>query len=69
MECDRGSLCPGIFKRFQVCVFFYVWCVDCGMFKICIIYVVVIVKGFYCGCGCVVAICYMDGSLLTERCG
>ena len=44
----------------SVCVFLNMWCVDCGMFKICIIHVVVIVKRFYCGCGCVVAICYMD---------
>ena len=60
LEFFRGSKCF---------FFFYVWCVDCGMFKICIVHVVVIVKGFYCGCGGVVAICYMDGSLLTERCG
>ena len=29
--------------------FFFVWGVDCGMFKICIIHVVAIVNRFYVG--------------------
>ena len=48
------------FQGLQVFFFLNVWCVDCGIFKLCIIHVVVIVKRFYCGRGRVVAICYTD---------